>query len=158
MRASVPTLALAAVLALAACGGSSGTAETPATTIAPPTDTAGPAAVTATAEGLPFAATLDAPTATPAATERWDYVVEVTDPSGSPIEATVTVEIVDPLQQAHPVDYDATTEPIVDRPIEGEFRDYVEWTADSRGVPLTFRVTVTAAGATAELTYPVTPK
>jgi hypothetical protein len=151
-------VALAAlVTTLAACGGAA-PAEEPVTTIAPPAETGAPAAATTSGPEAPFRAALEAPTSEPEVLVRWNYRVTVTDDAGEPLPATVTVEVVDPLQQAHPVDYDGTTEPIVDRPFEGEFSDYVEWPPESRGVSLTFRVTVEAEGAAVELTYPVTPR
>jgi hypothetical protein len=119
---------------------------------------AAPQATTTTGPGAPFQASLETPEQEAAVGTRWHYRVTAEDSSGQPLEGKITVEIVDPLQQAHPVDYDGTKEPIVDRPFEGEFRDYVDWPAESRGVPLTFRVTVEAEGEAVELTYPVTPK
>jgi hypothetical protein len=112
--------------------------------------------VVATTSAPPFRATLEAPTPTPEVGTRWSYTVTVVDRSGAPLKARITVEVVDPIQQAHPVDYDGTTEPIVDRPIDGEFSDYVIWPPDSRGIALTFRVTVKAMGMIERLPYRVT--
>jgi hypothetical protein len=44
----------------------------------------------------------------------------------------------------------------VKRPFTGVFRDYVLWPGESRGFPLTFRVTVTAGGVTKVIRYTVT--
>jgi hypothetical protein len=152
----------ALVAALAACGGG-GSSEAPVTTVAPPAETgasagAAPQAATTTGPGAPFRASLETPDEAAAVSSRWHYRVTAEDASGEPLRAKITVEIVDPLQQAHPVDYDGTTDPIVDRPFDGGFSDYVDWPAESRGVPLTFRVTIEAQGEVVHLTYPVTPK
>jgi hypothetical protein len=79
----------------------------------------------------------------------------VTDPGGAPIHARITVQVVDPLQQPHPVELGRTTTKLIDWPIDGSFADNVIWPANARGFPLTFRVIVEAAGARATLTVPV---
>ena len=89
---------------------------------------------------------------------KWRYAVRVTDPEGKPIPARITVQVVDPLNQPHLVDYDDTTRKIVDWPVVGLFRDFVIYPASARGVPLRFRVIVRAAGRVAPLTYVVTPR
>ena len=143
---------LLVALTAASCGGSSSSS-----TAGAPTTSTG-AASTASTAALPFVAKLRAPTRTPATKTRWYYVVTVADRSGAPIKATITVEVVDPLQQAHPVAYDGTKQNITNRPIGGKFRDYVIWPATARGITLTLRVTVKAMGAVDKLAYAVTPK
>lgn len=88
---------------------------------------------------------------------KWRYAVRVTDRAGKPIFAKITVQVVDPLNQPHPVEYDDTTRKIIDWPVTGVFRDFVIWPPDARGVPLRFRVIVRAEGRVARLTYQVTP-
>ncbi len=88
---------------------------------------------------------------------KWRYAVRVTDRAGKPIPAKITVQVVDPLNQPHAVEYDDTTRKIVDWPITGVFRDFVIWPPGARGIPLRFRVIVRAEGRVARLTYLVTP-
>jgi len=99
-------------------------------------------------------ATLSAPTHTPKINTKWFYVVRVTQ-GGVAASARITVQIVDPLGSAHAVQLGASRKNITDYPIKGRFRDYVIWPADSRGVPLTLRVTVRASGTKTILKYRV---
>jgi hypothetical protein len=101
--------------------------------------------------------TLDAPGHTAKIGKRWTYAVHAKS-AGKPVAGKLTVEIVDPLGGAHPVDFAATKKPIVNRPFKGVFRDYVLWPAEARGFPLTFRVTVVAGGARKVIRYTVTPR
>ena len=155
----MPRLFAAVVLLLATaglggCGGSKGSAPpAPATTAA-----AAAGSTVTTPASLPFRATLTAPTRTPKVNGKWRYAVRVADLEGKPIPARITVQVVDPLNQPHPVDYDDTTRKIVDWPVAGLFRDFVIYPASARGVPLRFRVIVRAAGRFATLTYVVTPR
>ena len=103
-------------------------------------------------------ATLYAPTRTPRANARWPYRVVVTDMKGRKLAGKITVQIVDPLGQAHAATYDDTTKPITNMPFRGQFRDYVEYPADSRGFTLTFRVIAKTPKGTVTITYPVTAK
>lgn len=150
-------LALATAALLAGCGGSSEPAAEPSLA-ATGAEAEPPAALTEAAPDAPFRARLAVPPGQPAIGTRWTYAVEASDPSGAPVDATLTVEVVDPLQQAHPVQYDATEEDIVERPFSGRFEDYVDWPADGRGVPLVFRVTVAHGGGEVVLVVPVTPR
>ena len=51
-----------------------------------------------------------------------------------------------------------TTKPIANWPFKGTFHDFVIWPADSRGIPLTFRLTVRAGAAKKVIDYHVTPR
>jgi hypothetical protein len=88
---------------------------------------------------------------------KWFYVVKVTR-AGKPVHALLTMQIVDPLGTAHPVAVGPTTKPITRLPIAGRYHDYMIFPPESRGVPLTIRITVTAAGAKRVLAYVVTPR
>jgi hypothetical protein len=101
--------------------------------------------------------TLDAPGHSAKIGQRWTYAVRATS-AGKPVAGKLTVEIVDPLGGAHPVDFAATKKPIVNRPFKGVFRDYVLWPAEARGFPLTLRVTVVAGGVRKVIRYTVTPR
>jgi hypothetical protein len=88
---------------------------------------------------------------------KWFYVVRATR-GGKPVRALLTMQIVDPLGSAHPVDVGPTTQPITRFPIVGRYRDYMIFPPESRGVPLKIRITVAADGAKRVLTYVVTPR
>jgi hypothetical protein len=103
-------------------------------------------------------ARLYAPTRTPKANAKWRYRVVVTDKKGRKLAGTITVQIVDPLGQAHAATYDDTTKPITNMPFRGQFRDYVEYPSDSRGYTLTFRVIAKTPKGPVTVTYPVTVK
>jgi hypothetical protein len=103
-------------------------------------------------------ATLVAPTRKPKANAKWRYLVKVTDTKGRSLAGTITVQIVDPLGQAHAATYDETTKPITNMAFRGSFRDYVQWPKDSVGYTLTFRVIAKTAKGKVTITYPVTPQ
>ena len=150
MRARLTVLG--AVLLVSGCGGSS--TSTTTTKPSPPPGPPPPATVTSGK----VKATLFAPTRTPKANAKWYYRVVVTDTKGRKLAGKITVQIVDPLGQAHAVDYDDTTKPITNMPFRGQFRDYVEFPPDSRGFTLTFRVIAKTPKGTVTITYPVTTK
>jgi hypothetical protein len=143
-----------AVLLLCGCGGSSMNTTTQPAPPPPPPGPPPPATVTSGS----VKATLIAPTRKPKANAKWNYRVQVTDTKGRKLAGTITVQIVDPLGQAHAVTYDNTTKPIKDMAFQGELRDYVEWPSDSRGYTLTFRVVAKTAKGKVTITYPVTPR
>jgi hypothetical protein len=150
MRARL--ILLGAVFLLSGCGGSSKT-----TTTQPPPPPPGPPPPATVTSGQ-VKATLFAPTRTPKANARWRYRVRVTDTRGRRLGGRITVQIVDPLGQAHSVTYDDTKKAIRNMAFPGEFRDYVEFPSDSRGYTLTFRVIAKTAKGTVTITYPVTPR
>ncbi|HEY2935216.1 MAG TPA: hypothetical protein VGJ25_01370 [Gaiellaceae bacterium] len=88
---------------------------------------------------------------------KWFYTVRVTR-AGRPVRALLTMQIVDPLGTPHPVDVGPTTTPILRRPINGRYRDYMIFPPEARGIPLKIRITVVAAGVKRVLTYVVTPR
>jgi hypothetical protein len=87
---------------------------------------------------------------------HWRYTVKVTR-AGKPVAARLTIQIVDPIGGAHAVDIGPSTKPITNLPIRGVYRDYMIFPPESRGVPLTIRVTAVAGGMRRVLTYVVTP-
>ena len=97
-------------------------------------------------------ATLSAPTHTPKVNTKWYYVVRAAR-AGHPVGARITVQIVDPLGTAHPVQLGASKRNITNYPIMGTFRDYVIWPSDSRDIRLTLRITVHAGGTKKIVTY-----
>jgi hypothetical protein len=94
---------------------------------------------------------------TPRVNTHWPYSVHATK-GGKPASARLTAQIVDPLGNAHAVEFGATTKKVVDWPFKGTFRDYLIWPSSSRGIPLTFRVTVRVGTVKRVLTYQVTPR
>jgi hypothetical protein len=116
------------------------------------------AATLALTAGAPFKATVSAPTHTPRVNTRWYYRVVVRNSAGRPLKARLTVQVVDPLGTAHPVQYDGTKQNIVNRPFKGVFRDYNIWPPSSRGFRLTMRVIVRTAKGKVTLTYWVKPR
>jgi hypothetical protein len=108
-----------------------------------------------------FKATLTAATHSPKVMVTWRYHVRATDPTGHPIWATITSQIVDPLGTAHLVEFDGTGHnPYVKNyRFFGNFCDSVLWPASSAvGVTLKLRTVITTDRGRTVLTYDVTPR
>ena len=106
----------------------------------------------------PVKATLTAGTHHPAINMKWPYVVKVVNAKGKPLAARISVAVVDPIGGVHPTMYYlSTTKYVTNIPFKGTFRDAVRWPPESKGYPLTFRVTVRVGTATKVLKYVVTP-
>jgi len=88
---------------------------------------------------------------------HWPYSVSVRT-GGKPAAARITAQIVDPIGGVHAVDFGLTTKPVRNWAFKGTFHDFVIWPADSRGIPLTFRLTVTSGGTKKVIAYHVTPR
>jgi hypothetical protein len=106
---------------------------------------------------VPFRATLSAGTHHPAINTRWPYAVKVVDAEGRPLRATISVAVVDPLGTVHPTQFYLGTRYVTNIPFRGTFRDAVKWPPESRGYPLTFRVTVKVGTTKKVLKYLVVP-
>ena len=107
-----------------------------------------------------FKATLVTDGHSPKVNTTWHYSVRVTDPKGHPIWARITSQIVDPLGQTHPVEFDGTGHnPYVENyRFFGNFCDSAIWPRDSAvGVTLKFRTVIVTAQGRKVLVYPVTP-
>jgi hypothetical protein len=104
----------------------------------------------------PVKVTVVAPNHAPKVNTHWKYSVTVSS-GGKPVAAKLTAQIVDPLGGSHPVKLGLTQTNITNRPIRGTFRDFIIWPADSRGIPLTLRVTATVGKARHVVVYAVTP-
>jgi hypothetical protein len=109
------------------------------------------------ATAVAFRATLVAGTHRPAINTRWPYAVKVVNAKGKPLAARISVAVVDPLGTAHPTEFYASTKLVKNIPFRGTFRDAVKWPPESKGYPLTFRVTVKVGTGTKVLKYVVTP-
>ncbi len=100
--------------------------------------------------------TLDAPGHSPQINKHWDYSLSVSI-DGKPATARLTEAIVDPIGGVHPVQFGKSTKNITRWPFSGSFHDFIIWPATSRGIPLTFRVTVQVGAVRKVVNYPVTP-
>ncbi len=87
---------------------------------------------------------------------HWPYTVRATL-AGKPAAGMVTAQIVDPLGGKHPVGFGKKKGNVTKVPFKGTFADFVIWPANSTGVPLTFRLTITSGATTRTLNYRVTP-
>ena len=84
-----------------------------------------------------------APTHTPKVNVRWPWSIRVSTQAGTPLAATISVAIVDPLGGVHPVEYDCCkTRFITNVKIKGRFADKVIYPLASKGFRVVFRVTV----------------
>ena len=99
---------------------------------------------------------LHAPGHSPQIKTHWNYSVTVTR-GGKPAAATITAQIVDPIGGVHIVQFGNTTKDVKAYPFNGTFRDFVIWPPDSRGIPLTFRLTVKSGPTKKVIGYHVTP-
>jgi hypothetical protein len=116
------------------------------------------AATSLAVTAAPFKATLTVGMHHPAINTRWPYVVKVVDAKGKPLRARISVAVVDPIGGVHPtLYYVSTTKYVTNIPFRGTFRDAVKWPPESKGYPLTFRVTVRVGTAKKVLRYLVTP-
>jgi hypothetical protein len=104
----------------------------------------------------PATIALVAPGHSPRVKTHWNYSVTV-ERGGKPAAATLTAQIVDPIGGAHPVQFGLSTRDIKAFPFKGTFHDFVIWPAESRGIPLTFRLTVKSGSTTKVIGYHVTP-
>jgi hypothetical protein len=105
----------------------------------------------------PVHVTLHAGGPSPKIGAKWWYTVHATR-GGKPVAGKVTSVIVDPLGQSHPVQYGSGKRNTVNIRFRGTFRDYLEWPADARGIPLTLRVTVKVGKVTRVLEAHVVPR
>jgi len=88
---------------------------------------------------------------------RWNYSVAATV-GGRPVRGLITEQIVDPIGGTHPVQFGSGKKIIKNWPFKGVFRDYMIWPKSSRGVPLTWRITVVVGKAKRVVNYKVTPQ
>ena len=108
-----------------------------------------------------FKAVLTAPGHTPKVSSVWRYHVRVTGPTGRPIWASITSQIVDPLGGVHPVEFDGPGHNpyVTNYRFFGTFCDSITWPRSSAvGVKLTFRTVIVTASGRTVLTYPVSPR
>jgi hypothetical protein len=100
---------------------------------------------------------LTAPGHSPKTNAHWNYSVKVTR-AGKPATATITAQIVDPIGGVHVAQLGTTKKDVKALPFKGTFHDFLIWPADSRGIPLTFRLTVESGPTKKVINYSVTPR
>lgn len=88
---------------------------------------------------------------------KWPYRLVVTS-GGKPARARLTVTLVDPIGQVHPVEDDVTDKPIRNRAFKGTFTDKILFPAEARGFTLTLRFAVTVGTAKTVKLVKVTPR
>ena len=77
--------------------------------------------------------------------KRWPWSITVTS-AGKPVAGTVTAQVIDPIGGVHPVEFGAVKNRFVTNvKFAGRFRDFVIYPPVSRGIKVTFRVTVRTA-------------
>ncbi len=101
--------------------------------------------------------TVKAPGHAPKISIHWNYTVRVTR-GGKPVAARITEAIVDPIGGAHPVEFGKSTKMITNWPFKGAFSDFIIWPPESRGIPLTLRITVRVGKVKKVVAYHVTPR
>jgi hypothetical protein len=114
-------------------------------------------AAAATVAASPVKVTITAPDHAPPVGVRWNYSVAATV-GGRPVKALLTEQIVDPIGGTHPVLFGSGKKVIKNRPFKGVFRDYMIWPKSSRGVPLTWRITVVVGKTKRVVNYKITPQ
>jgi len=98
------------------------------------------------------------PTAHPRANAKWPYSVTASDSNGERVSGKLTVQIVDPIGNAHTVTYDNTKKPVKDFPFHGTFHDYLQFPKQALGFTLTVKATVKSTEGTAVGKLGVKPK
>jgi len=82
---------------------------------------------------------------TPRVNQKWPWSIQVTS-RGKPVAGTVTAQVVDPVGGLHAVELGASaTKFVTNLRFRGRFADYVVYPPISRGLRITFRVTVKTA-------------
>lgn len=113
-------------------------------------------AAAALVAAAPVKVTVTAPGHTPPVGVRWNYSVRATV-GGRPVKALLTEQIIDPIGGVHPVEFGTTTKVIKNWPFKGVFRDFMIWPKISRGIPVTWRITVVVGKTKRVVNYKITP-
>jgi len=113
-------------------------------------------AAAALVAAAPVKVTVTAPGHAPPVGVRWNYSVAATV-GGRPVKALLTEQIVDPIGGVHPVQYGTTTKVIKNWPFKGVFRDFILWPKSTRGIPVTWRITVVVGKTKRVVNYKITP-
>jgi hypothetical protein len=101
-----------------------------------------------------FKVVFTAPQHTPKVNERWPWSIRVTTRAGKLLAATISAVVIDPIGEAHPVEYGCCAKKFVTNvKIKGTFRDFVQYPLAAKGYRITFKVTVKTALGTRAVTY-----
>ena len=113
--------------------------------------------VVATAAGS-LTVTFHATTHVPKVNTHWPWSITATS-GGNPVAGTVTAKVVDPVGGVHAVEFGGVKNKFVtDVKFKGTFRDFVIFPPISKGIGVTFRVTVKTTLGKRVVTYPVTAR
>lgn len=94
----------------------------------------------------------------PAVNKKWPWSVTAAN-AGKPVAGTVTAQVVDPVGGVHAVEFGGVKNRFVTNiKFVGRFADFVLFPPISRGVGVTFRVTVKTALGKKVFNYPVTAR
>ena len=89
---------------------------------------------------------------------RWPWSVTATS-GGKPVAGTVTAQVVDPVGGIHAVEFGGVkTKFVTNVKFKGRFSDFVIYPPISKGIGVTFRVTVKTALGKRVVNYPVTAR
>ena len=89
---------------------------------------------------------------------RWPWSITATS-GGKPVAGTVTAQVVDPVGGVHPVEFGGLkTKFVTNVKFKGTFRDFVLYPPISKGIGVTFRVTVKTVLGKRVVNYPVTAR
>jgi hypothetical protein len=103
----------------------------------------------------PLTVTLHAAGHSPKVNVKWPWSVTATS-GGKPVAGTVTAQVTCPVCGVRAVEFGGVKNKFVTNvKFKGRFSDFVIYPAISRGVPVTFRVTVKTALGKRVVNYPV---
>jgi hypothetical protein len=114
-------------------------------------------AAAAVLAAAPLKVTVTAPGHSPPVGVHWKYSVAATI-DRRPVKGLITEVIVDPIGGVHPILYGTTKNPIKNRPFKGVFRDFIIWPKSTRGIPVTWRITVVVGKTKRVVNYKITPR
>ena len=103
----------------------------------------------------PLTVVFKATTHAPKVNARWPWSITATS-AGKPIVGTVTAQVLDPIGGVHAVEFGGVKSKFVTNvKFAGRFHDFVLFPPISKGVQVTFRVTVKTALGKRVVNYPV---
>ena len=106
----------------------------------------------------PLTVAFHATTHAPKVNAHWPWSITATS-GGKPAAGTVTAQVVDPVGGIHAVEFGGVkTKFVTNVKFKGTFRDFVIYPPISKGIGVTFRVTVKTAHGKRVVNYPVTAR
>ena len=102
--------------------------------------------------------TFHATTHAPKVNAHWPWSITATS-GGKPVAGTVTAQVVDPVGGIHAVEFGGVkTKFVTNVKFKGTFRDFVIYPPISKGIGVTFRVTVKTALGKRVVNYRITAR